>query len=310
MTSPLEAVAARLEDQAAAPNTRRAYGRYWRRFCRWCAEEGRRPEPASAPDVRLWLASLAAEGLGASSLRLGAAAIRRHHLDGGHPDPTAARQVRSLISGAARAKTAPPRQARPLTTEGMALIRERAFAPRVHETDEQAFARGLRDVALCSVMREALLRASEAATIRWEHIQREPDGSGRLLLLRSKSDQEAAGAMLYLGRQAMNDLDAVRDVAAPRPSDKVFAGDRSAISRRIRAIALRAGLGDGYSGHSPRVGMAVALGASGATLVEMQQAGRWKSPRMPAHYARGSAAGRGAVARLYQQVVEDDGDDS
>ena len=41
------------------------------------------------------------------------------------------------------------------------------------------------------------------------------------------------------------------------------------------------------------------LTAQGAGLVAIMNAGRWKSERMPAHYSRGQAAGRGAVARYY-----------
>ena len=33
-------------------------------------------------------------------------------------------------------------------------------------------------------------------------------------------------------------------------------------------------------------------------MIEAQQAGRWISPLMPAHYARNETAARGAVARL------------
>ena len=40
------------------------------------------------------------------------------------------------------------------------------------------------------------------------------------------------------------------------------------------------------SGHSLRVGSAQSLAAAGASVVEMQQAGRWKSPSMPGQYAR------------------------
>ena len=38
------------------------------------------------------------------------------------------------------------------------------------------------------------------------------------------------------------------------------------------------------SGHSLRVGGAQSLAAGGASLVEMQTAGRWQSPAMPGHY--------------------------
>ncbi len=41
-----------------------------------------------------------------------------------------------------------------------------------------------------------------------------------------------------------------------------------------------------------------AMRRAGAGLVEMQQAGRWLSPTMPARYAHGELASRGAVARL------------
>ena len=37
---------------------------------------------------------------------------------------------------------------------------------------------------------------------------------------------------------------------------------------------------------------------AGPRFVEMQTAGRWQSPAMPGHYARGQLAARGAVARV------------
>ena len=52
------------------------------------------------------------------------------------------------------------------------------------------------------------------------------------------------------------------------------------------------------SGHSLRVGGAQSLAAGGASIVEMQTAGRWQSPAMPGHYSRGQLTARGAVARV------------
>ena len=62
-----------------------------------------------------------------------------------------------------------------------------------------------------------------------------------------------------------------------------------------------AGLGDGFSAHSPRVGMAQDLSAAGAELPELMTAGRWDSPTMPARYTEAQAAGRGAVAQYYRR---------
>ena len=57
---------------------------------------------------------------------------------------------------------------------------------------------------------------------------------------------------------------------------------------RKRAAAVK-GIDGRVSGHSLRVGAAQSLAAAGAGLVALQQAGDWKSPQMPAHYARPSA---------------------
>ena len=55
---------------------------------------------------------------------------------------------------------------------------------------------------------------------------------------------------------------------------------------------------------SRSVGMAQDLAASGVELPELMTAGRWKSSRMPARYTERQAAGRGAVARYYQDDRE------
>ena len=55
------------------------------------------------------------------------------------------------------------------------------------------------------------------------------------------------------------------------------------------------------SGHSLRVGSAVSLAQAGASVVDMQFAGRWKSSTMPAHYAKAELAERGAIARFKEK---------
>ena len=83
---------------------------------------------------------------------------------------------------------------------------------------------------------------------------------------------------------------------------------RAAIGAAHRAMGLpdpaASELGDGFSGHSPRVGMAQDLAADGAALPELMQAGRWRSSAMPALYVRAQSAGRGAVAKYYAGAAE------
>ena len=81
----------------------------------------------------------------------------------------------------------------------------------------------------------------------------------------------------------------------------VFGLSAKQIGRRVQAAAKAAGLGEGFTGHSGRVGMAQDLVKSGTELPTLMTAGRWKSSRMPARYTERQAAGRGAVARYYQE---------
>ena len=73
------------------------------------------------------------------------------------------------------------------------------------------------------------------------------------------------------------------------------------ISRRIAAMAKSAKLKGRFTGHSLRIGMAVDLAGAGIELPALMVAGRWESARMPAHYARGELAAKGAVARCHAE---------
>ena len=60
--------------------------------------------------------------------------------------------------------------------------------------------------------------------------------------------------------------------------------------RIIQKRASDASVEGFIAGHSLRVGSVVALAQAGASVVEMQIAGRWKSSQMPAHYAKSELA--------------------
>ena len=49
------------------------------------------------------------------------------------------------------------------------------------------------DMAIASVMRDGLLRRGVAAALTWADVSREPDGSGRMLVRRSKTDPDGVG---------------------------------------------------------------------------------------------------------------------
>ena len=292
--------------QSQRPATRRAYLGAWNRFRAWAQAEGVRELPAEPLTVAAYLAYRAAAGLSVASLAMDRKAISHYHLAAGHATPTRVEGVRQTFAGlrnrAAEEGRNEPRQARGLTAEALEAIRRTAHQPRSGPTGrtesiENARRRGDKDIAIASVMRDALLRRSEAAALRWGEVTFRPDGTARVTVRRSKTS--GAPVVLYVGPEAATDLRRIVPGNATA-ADRVF-GLRTgrAISNRLGAMARAAGLGDGFSGHSPRVGMAQDLTASGAELSALMVAGRWKSERMPAHYSRAEIAGKGAVARFY-----------
>ena len=81
----------------------------------------------------------------------------------------------------------------------------------------------------------------------------------------------------------------------------VFGLSPHQIERKMLAAGRAAGLGESYTGHSGRVGMAQDLVRSGVELPALMTVGRWKSSKIPARYTERQAADRGAVARYYQE---------
>ena len=293
-----------------APATRRNYRRAWRRFIAWCEAEGFQPLPASPEVVAAHLTDRAAQGLAVSSLGLARSAIRHAHAEAGHADPCAHEGVRRVLRGIARQRAEAGhgvRQAAGLTAEVLAAIKATAHLPRTGptgrtESPEQAKRRGAVDYALAAVMRDGLLRRGEASALTWADVSVEPDGSGRLTLRRSKTDQEGLGAVQYLAPATVAALQRVRPLTYAGEHSSLFAMSGRTVCRRLQAAASAAGFEGNYSGHAARVGMARDLTAHGASLPALMVAGRWASPTMPAHYARAESAAKGAVARYHAEA--------
>ena len=286
-----------------AENTRKNYNSQWRRFTGWASERDIRVLPADPLQVAAYLAErMEKHGHKPATLQTAAAAIGFVHRTGGLPDPCESADVRNTLRSARRKAGMEQRQAEGLTDEALYAIVATACIPRSWrggrtESAETAQRRGMLDIAIARVMRDALLRVSEAADLLWGDIEEEEDGTGRLLIRRSKTDPEGEGAVAFLSVPTMDSLRAIR--AGAPDEGRVFGLGACAISRRISRAAYAAGLGEGFSGHSPRVGMARDLARTGTALTRLMTAGRWRSPRMPALYTRNETVARGAVAHYY-----------
>ena len=133
----------------------------------------------------------------------------------------------------------PQKQSAPLSAETLAAVRATAFTHHRTkgghtETAAAAHRRGVVDVALTSVMRDGLLRVSEASTLRWGDVELADDGSGRIRIPESKTDQEAEGTVLYLGIGAVQALLAIRpEEAVIDASTPIFGLHPDTIRRRL-----------------------------------------------------------------------------
>ena len=287
------------------------YRSVWTTFEEWTSVRAVLGLPATPALVVAYLSHLAEERqLSVATVRVHKAALAAIHKATGHEDPTDNEGVRRLLQGISRAHGKAQRQARPLTAEALAAVKATAKgrrslgrAGRCQESAERASWRGRVDVALLSVLRDGLLRRSEAAALTWGDVELRDNGTGLLQLRRSKTDQEGEGVVLYIGREAAAALRAIRPAKQlVDPKAPVFGLSARQIGRRVQAAAKAAGLGEGYTGHSGRVGMAQDLVKSGVELPALMTAGRWKSSKMTARYTERQAADRGAVARYYQET--------
>ncbi|SMD09717.1 Site-specific recombinase XerD [Novosphingobium sp. B1] len=337
---------------AMAPATRSAITADLKCFLKWCGEQ--RPVAIAVPaspetlvHYLRWLDAGPAAGAGGgakpATLARRLASIARVHrvLGFGETEalPTQAGMVRDTLKGIRRARSTRQAQAAPLRL-GMAM-NEGEVAPAGITVSALIAAcgrdlPGLRDASMISLAYDAGLRVSELVAIEAEDMSRVSDGTGRLRIRRSKTDQEGEGALAWLSAETMQRirdwLDASstaqgvvfrrintlshRGKAGLAHEIRHFVG-RNSLSRqgvvailRKRALdAIDAGLVEippgeevetikAISAHSFRVGLTQDLFAAGEDGAGIALALRWSSPTTALRYARELAVGSNAAARV------------
>ena len=302
--SSLAAAPGRVADLAAASlskNTRRAYQGALQRLQDYLDQHD-----AGLTDGWLasYLANLFHRGRSPSTAGVVVAAVRFQAKTTGAPSPVGPATDRVLAGFRREGRKRGRGQ-----VEGISWEMADGIAVLVTDAEPESPA-ALRDAALISIMSDAMLRVSEVAALQCADIREDNAGAGLLTIHNSKTDQEGEGAVLFLGALTMRRIRAWMTAAGfdsgPlfRPIRVRGSGNTGALSpRSIRSViqkrARQAGItGARISGHSLRVGSAQSLALRGASLVELQQAGRWSSPDMPGRYVRGQRASRGPVARI------------
>ncbi len=181
--------------------TLRNYRCQWRRWSLFCDQREHTPLPAKPLAIAEYLLALRDMGRKPTTMQAILAAIAWGHTRRHHNDPTRDQIVRKTLAAIKQERKEAgrpgPKQARGLTAERLAKIRASIYQPRTApggftETEARARKRARRDIALMAVMRDALLRQSEAVNLRWADIALTGDGGALVRVKSSKTSDRAA----------------------------------------------------------------------------------------------------------------------
>ncbi len=283
----------------------------WAVFWAYCEPRNLSPLPAAPETVAGFVLYCKEAGKKPATVRRYLSTIARFHRAAQLFNPCASEAVQMEVKGMTNEVSSRQHQARGL---GMAEIQAFLNSPgdNLPTTRERAM--------LC-VAYDAMTRRSELIAIDVEDLKFLDDGTGRLLIRRSKTDQAGEGHVAYLSRQTVGFLKTWLKAAAIKegPLFRRIIGrgtvtyDRKgrgriggrlspeAVARAFKAVARYLKLPpediEGVSGHSVRVGATQDLLALNVDLASVMREGRWKTVRMPMRYGEHVLAARGGMAR-------------
>lgn len=270
---------------AYAPSTIRAYYDDVSSFVDWCAAHELHPFPAEVATV-CGFVDEQGRRLVPTTVRRRLVAIGKIHRMMGMHDPTRDEDVRLALRRAIRSRTKPPQQAR-----GMSRSQLREVLAVQPDTPW-----GIRDSAILALGFEMLARRSELVALRDDDLDWRPDGTLRVTIRRSKTDQAGLGRYVFTSRETARVVHHWIDwrgpdfefLFCPIYQGQAVRRDLNSVTvrRAIQKGAARAGLAFSgeFRGHSLRVGAAQELLCAGHDTVAIMRAGGWKSVATLARY--------------------------
>ena len=290
----------RRSEAAFAPATLKNYRMILRLFGEWCDKRGHSAEPPISPTtVAAWIDDMGGK-LAATTIETrlwGIAELHRSHF---LPTPTTHRLVELALKGVKRKYGAASRQAPPLGKKEVLAAIGRLGNTRLE----------MRDKALLWIATDTWCRASEICSFRVKDLQRQDDGSSLLFVSRSKTDQSGQGAYAFLSEHGTEAVVAWIEEAGLKADQPILTKsqrggnetqmDPATLSRIIRRCTGRKDV----SAHSTRVGGVQDAFRLGCDLSSIMVAGRWRSPEMPARYARRLLASQSAAAQVSEAFCD------
>jgi integrase len=285
--------------------TLRAWRFDWAAFLKFCRPLGLLPLPAAPSTVVAFIESCGEAKKKPATVRRYLSTIACAHRAARVLNPNEDEEVKLALKGLYNVSPKRQRQARALGW---------------HEIKRFLISAGDgiradRERALLAVAYDSMARRSELVAMEVEDFSFLEDGSGRVLIRRSKTDQEGEGSLAYLSPDTVQFLQ-VWLKRAGISSGAVFRrlvgrgqiGPRlnvDAIAQAFKRVAAFVGMTEeemrAVSGHSIRVGATQDMLALNIDLASVMQAGRWKTTVMPMRYGEEVQAGRGGMARAAKE---------
>lgn len=287
-----------------ASNSRRAIRAGWRTWTAFCDVRDCPAMPVAFEDLHAFVEERIDAGYRRASIEQILFVLNLASQIWGCPSPTATWEWKAYWRGACRDRLLrQQQQAAPLNIEDVLAIMEAT------DLDDP---RSIRDTAFVTMQYDLLARAAEIVALRWESVQigDDHDAGGVCNIEQSKTDQDGAGVSLYLTPRTarwLREWRARSNVgnpyvfhALPRSTDRspppapLSVREVNRIMARVQA---RVANPKAWSGHSARVGAAQDMTRAGMDVAAIMQAGRWKSPSMPARYAAHELAAKAGRSR-------------
>ncbi|WP_242187103.1 site-specific integrase [Sphingomonas sp. CARO-RG-8B-R24-01] len=278
-----------------AASTRRAYLSDWSIFTAWCDSRGIEPLPARPAAVATFLAAEAEAGVKTATIGRRLAAIGYMHRAQGFDAPQAcvgAQAIRDVLAGIRR-------------THGVRKGKKRAadadmLRDMLHGIEGDS-PRAVRDRALLAIGMAGAFRRSELVALQLDEVAMVPEGI-RILIGRSKTDQEGAGAEIAIPEGsrirpkqlllAWVTLAGFADGPVFRkltPQGRITAKPMSdrGVALVVKARAQAAGYDpEQVAGHSLRAGFLTEAARRGANIFKMREQSRHKSLEVLSDYVR------------------------
>jgi integrase/recombinase XerD len=177
-----------MAQEAFSANTIRTWGAGWEIFVESCWVFRLESLPAAPKTVRAFVFEYFATGKKPATVRRHVSTIGRAHRVLRLKDPTSSEDVKLSLKEMGRNSTARQKQAR-----GLVWSENEVFLSM-----EPRNLRDIRDRALVAVAYDTMCHREELMSLRVEDITEAADGSGFILIRRSKTDSTGEGATAYL----------------------------------------------------------------------------------------------------------------